>query len=225
MNDAERWKHRLSTVLQILLYLPLTLAVLGQPAFLANSLLLFGHSLIHGTLALLTSHSPWLSVLQTPMHPFLLLLSFNMFSTTNAVSPWVSSAASWWGTVLRFSSPGAIVLEGLSSLLVAQKFGQVGKDLVGTGREDFQIGLLVLSAAAYVGASYWLVQTYTAVASSPLSSTLLGVALTAFVFLTFIGFAQKKTNVIESSALALVLAYNVWLCGFDKRAFSDPASS
>lgn len=159
------------------------------------------------------------------MHPFLLLLSFNIFSTTGPIAPWINVAASWWGSILRFSSPAAIVMEGLSSLLVAQKLGQVGKELVGTAREETQLGLLIASAAAYVGAASWLVQNYSAIATSPLSSTLLGVALTAFVFLTFIGFALRRTNVIESSALALVLTYNVYLCGFDRRAFSDPASS
>jgi hypothetical protein len=68
-------------------------------------------------------------------------------------------------------------------------------------------------------------KAYPAAASSPLSSTLLGVALTAFVFLTFIGFALRRTNIIESSGLALFLAYNVWLCGFDQTSFSDPSSS
>lgn len=60
---------------------------------------------------------------------------------------------------------------------------------------------------------------------SPLSSTLLGIAITAFIFLTFIGFALRRTNVIESSLLALWLAYNLWLAGFDQKSFSDPASS
>jgi hypothetical protein len=216
---------RLSTVLQILLYLPLTLAVLGQPAFLANSLLLFIHSLIHGSLALLTAHSPWLSVLQTPMHPFLLLLCFNMFSTSTPIAPLVEEAAGWWGTALRFSSPAAIVMEGLSSLLVAQKLGHVGRELIGSSREEVQLGFLVASAVAYVGSAWIIIQTYGAIATTPASSTLLGVTLTAFVFLTFIGFALRRTNVIESSTLALFLAYNIWLCGFDRRAFSDPASS
>jgi hypothetical protein len=159
------------------------------------------------------------------MHPFLLLLSFNVFSTSTPVAPWIQTAASWWGTALRLSSPFAIVMEGLSSLLVAQKLGQVGRELVGSGREEIQLGLLIASAFAYVGAAWIIIQTYAAVATAPLSSTLLGVALTAFVFLTFIGFALRRTNVIESSALAIVLSYNVWLCGFDRRAFSDPASS
>jgi hypothetical protein len=138
---------RLTTVVQILLYLPLTLSVLGQEAFLANSLLLFIHALIHGTLALFSSHSSLLSVLQPPMHPFLLLLSFNVFAGVNAVNPWIHTAASWWGTALRFSSPCAIVMEGLSSLLVAQRLGQMGKELVDEGREEVQLGLLVASAS------------------------------------------------------------------------------
>lgn len=68
-------------------------------------------------------------------------------------------------------------------------------------------------------------QSYPNAASSPLSSTLLGVALTAFVFLTFIGFVLRRTNIIESSGLAVVLAYNVWLCGFDQKSFTDPIAS
>ena len=59
-------------------------------------------------------------------------------------------------------------------------------------------------------------QSYPAAAETPLSSTLLGVAITAFIFLTCIGFVLRRTNVIESSGLALFLAYNVWLCGFDE---------
>jgi hypothetical protein len=140
--------YRLSTVAQILLYLPLTLSVLGQQAFLANSLLLFVHALIHGSLHwLFASQSSLLSVLQPPMHPFLLLLSFNVFAGVMAVNPWIATAASWWGAALRFSSPGAIVMEGLSSLLMAQKLGQKGKELVGEGREEVQLALLISSAA------------------------------------------------------------------------------
>lgn len=148
--------YRLSTVGQILLYLPLTLSVLGEPAFLANSLLLFMHSLIHGTLALFSNHSPILSVLQPPMHPFILLISFNVFSAA-AVSPIVTSAAAWWGTLLRFSSPGFITMEGLCSLLVAQKLGQQGKLIVGEGREEYQLGLLIGAAVTYVASAWWIV--------------------------------------------------------------------
>ena len=120
----------------------------------------------------------------------------------------------------------------MSSLLVVQKLGQVAKELVEEG-EKYQFGLLVGAAAAYVTSAWWIVtvrvkssvqtydhsrvlQSYPAAAASPLQSTFLGVALTAFIFLTCIGFVLRRTNVIESGGLALVLAYNFWLCGFDQ---------
>jgi len=212
---------KLSTVLQILLFLPLTLATLSTQAFLLLSLLLFIHSIVHGTLLLLWG-SPALSILQVPMHPFLLLLCFNIFS--QSVPPILLTAATWWGKILSWSSPWFIVLEGLSSLLVSQRLGQVGRQLAGEG-EGYQFTLLVASAVAYVASAWWIGAAYPSAASSPLSSTLLGVALTAFVFLTLIGFSMRRTNVIESSALSLVLAYNIWLCGFDISSISDPASA
>jgi len=109
-------------------------------------------------------------------------------------------------------------------LLVVQKLGHQGKRLVGEG-EGYQFGLLIATAVAYVTSAWWIVVAYPAAASSPLSSTLLGVGLTAFIFLTIIGMVLRRTNIIESSGLALFIAYNVWLCGFDQKAFSDPSSS
>ncbi|KAN0100578.1 hypothetical protein V8E55_000562 [Tylopilus felleus] len=205
---------RLSTVLQILLFLPLTLATLSTPAFLLLSLLLSVHSFIHGTLILLWG-SQLLSVMQVPMHPFLLLVSFNAFS--RSVHPILATAVSWWGKILTFSGPTYVAMEGLSSLLFAQKVGQVGKELADE-RESYQFGILIASAAAYVVAAWWIVVAYPAAATSPLSSTLLGVALTAFLFLTVIGFRLRRTNIVESSMLSLFLAYNIWLCGFDQTA-------
>ena len=127
----------------------------------------------------------------------------------------------------------------MSSLLVSQRLGQVGKELVGEG-ESYQFGLLIGAAAAYVTSAWWIVmvsscysrvvaakfihvQSYPTAASSPLSSTLLGAAVTAFVFLTCIGFVLRRTNVIESSGLALFLAYNVWLCGVNEKSAVDTA--
>lgn len=95
-----------------------------------------------------------LSVMQVPMHPFLLLVCFNAFSDT--VHPALTVAAAWWGRILHWSSPGLIVMEGMSSLLVAQRLGQVGKELVGEG-EAYQFGLLVAAAAAYVASAWWIV--------------------------------------------------------------------
>ncbi|KAF8632616.1 hypothetical protein AX15_001818 [Amanita polypyramis BW_CC] len=212
---------RLSTVLQIFIFLPLTLATLSRQAFLLLSLLLCIHSLIHGTL-LMVWDSNALSVLQVPMHPFLLLVCFNIFSSS--INPWIVTATEWWSTILTLMGPLFIAMEGLSSLLVAQKLGQEGKKLVEKG-EAFQFGLLIATSATYVASAWWIVDSYPTAASSPLSSTLLGVAITTFLFLTFIGFWLRRTNIIESSGLALFIAYNVWLCGFDQKSFSDPASS
>lgn len=68
-------------------------------------------------------------------------------------------------------------------------------------------------------------QAYPSSATSPLAATLLGAAITSYIFLTLIGFSLRRSNIIESSALALFLAYNIWLCGFDVSSISDPASS
>ncbi|TEB35212.1 hypothetical protein FA13DRAFT_1449255 [Coprinellus micaceus] len=129
-----------------------------------------------------------ISFLQVPMHPFLLLLCFNIFSTST-VNPWLVTAANLWGKALKFSGPLFIGMEGMSSLLVAQKVGQEGKKLVDRG-ETYQLGMLIAAAAAYVTSAWWIVvshhgcfkQSYPTAAASPLSSTLLGVALTAFLF-------------------------------------------
>ncbi|KAM6498069.1 hypothetical protein JOM56_006017 [Amanita muscaria] len=212
---------RLSTVLQILIFLPLTLATLSRHAFLLLSLLLCIHSLIHGTLHMFWGSNAW-SVLQVPMHPFLLLVCFNVFSSS--VNPSIITATELWATFLTLMGPLFIAMEGLSSLLVAQKAGQEAKKLLERG-EVFQFGLLIATSVTYVISAWWIVESYPTAASSPLSSTLLGVALTTFLFLTFIGFWLRRTNIIESSGLALFIAYNVWLCGFDVKAFLDPASS
>lgn len=143
---------RISTVAQIILFLPLTLSTLSTQAFLLLSLLLVIHALIHGTLLLLWKH-PALSVMQVPMHSFLLLVCFNVFS--QEVHPWLTSAVTWWGKILNLSSPGFIILESLSSLVVAQKLGQVGKEMVGD--EEGTLGLLVGAAAAFVTAAWWIV--------------------------------------------------------------------
>lgn len=144
---------RLSTVLQILIFLPLTLATLSKQAFLLLSLLLCIHAFIHGTLALLWG-SEALSVLQVPIHPFLLLVCFNVFSSS--VNPYLALAVNCWGMALSFFGPLFIVMEGLSSLLVVQKLGQEGKKLVYKG-ESYQFVFLVAAAVAYVASAWWIV--------------------------------------------------------------------
>ncbi|KAJ7492666.1 hypothetical protein FB451DRAFT_1336530 [Mycena latifolia] len=202
---------RLSTALQILIFLPLTLATLSTRAFLLLSLLLSIHSLIHGTCIILWPGSKAWSFLQVPMHSFLLLVCFNVFSSP--VNPWLLTAADAWGKMLAFSGPLFILLEGVSSLLVVQKAGQIGKELVAEG-ESYQLGLLVGTAVTYVSSAWWIVVSYPAAASSPLASTLLGAALCSFFFLSCIG-------------MFLFIAYQVWLCGLgsDEKSVFDSASS
>lgn len=95
-----------------------------------------------------------LPAMQLPIQPFLLLVCFNIFS--QSVNPLLLSLASWWGTILTLSSPLFIILESVSSLLVVQKLGQVGRDLVGKG-EVYQFVLLIVSAVAYVVSAWWIV--------------------------------------------------------------------
>ncbi|KAJ7125628.1 hypothetical protein C8R43DRAFT_1029702 [Mycena crocata] len=215
---------RLSTAVQILIFLPLTLATLSTQAFLLLSLLLSIHSIIHGTCILIWPGSKALSFLQVPMHSFVLLVTFNIFSSP--VNPWLITAADAWGKMLAFSGPLFILLEGVSSLLVVQKAGQISKELVAEG-ESYQLGLLVGTAVTYVSSAWWIVVSYPAAASSPLASTLLGAAICSWFFLSCIGFVLRRTNVVESSGMALFIAYNVWMCGLgsDEKSVFDSASS
>ena len=72
------------------------------------------------------------------------------------MNPLLLSLASWWGTVLTYLSPFFIILESVSSLLVAQKLGQVGRELVAEG-EAYQFVFLIASAVAYVVSAWWIV--------------------------------------------------------------------
>lgn len=157
--------YRLSTVLQILIFLPLTLATLSTPAFLLLSLLLSVHSLIHGTMILMWG-SEALSVLQVPMHPFLLLVCFNVFSSS--VNPWLATITNLWTTVLKYGGPLFIMMEGLSSLLVAQKLGQEGKKFVGDD-EVRQFGVLILTAIGYVTSAWWIAVVSAVSLSTPVA--------------------------------------------------------
>ena len=146
---------RLSTALQIVLFLPLTLVTLSKQAFLLHSLLLGIHAIIHGTMLLFWSSNA-LSILQLPMHPFLLLVCFNAFSQSVHAS--LLTAAAWWGKILIFLGPAFIVMEGLSSLLVLQNLGQEGRRFIrDSEREYYQFALLIATAVAYVISAWWIV--------------------------------------------------------------------
>ena len=216
------------TFLEILIFLPLTLATLSQSAFLVLSLLLTLHSIIHSTLSLVLptinissdrvlSLPLFLPFFAMPVHPFLLLLVFNIFSTLSSTTPpFLLTLASWWGTFLRYSSPIMAGLEAIASLIFIQSAGMVSKELAGRS-EGYQFGLLIASASAYVAASAWVVLSFVDAASTPMTAMLFGCALTSLFFLTGIGFNMRRTNVVESSGVALILAYNIWQCTDDTR--------
>ncbi|KIJ45664.1 hypothetical protein M422DRAFT_166584 [Sphaerobolus stellatus SS14] len=205
---------RLGTVFQILMFLPLTLSTISTSAFLILSFLLSIHSIIHGTMTLFWG-SDALSFLQLPVHPFLLLLCFNLFASPISGVLWLVKVAEWWGFCLKLWTPIFIGFEGISSLLVAQSWGQKSKGLASRS-EQWQFTLLFGAAAAYVGAATIIVLAYPAAAVSPFTASLLGASIASLFFLTLIGFALRRTNVIESAGLALFLAYNVWLCGYEE---------
>ncbi|KZT57127.1 hypothetical protein CALCODRAFT_483480 [Calocera cornea HHB12733] len=204
---------RLSNFAQILLFLPLTLSTLGQPAFLTLSLFLTLQSLIHCSLQLIPPLKPWLTFFQVPLHPVLLLLSFNLATPVDGhINHWVELVSWLWGTTLRYSSIIFVVVEGIASLVLVQNWGQEAITLADRG-DIVQFGLLVVAAAAYVASATWIYICFSITASSPISAVLLGVAITCLIFLTLIGFITRRTNVIESAGVALYLSYNLWLCG------------
>ncbi|KAG1853877.1 hypothetical protein C8R48DRAFT_830902 [Suillus tomentosus] len=163
--------------------------------------------------------------MQVPMpHPFLLLVAFNAFSQSAQPQAWLATAVYWWGRSAVLLTWTVIIDFEVS--LADIRAGE-GFDVVfdGEGDEspDWEAGDVVLRVQSKKEKGACI--AYPAAAASSLSSTLLGVALTAFLPLVLIGFRLRRTNVVEASLLALFLAYNVWLCGFDQTSFSGPASS
>jgi hypothetical protein len=91
------------------------------------------------------------------MHPFLLLVVFNIFSQPSGTIQFICTLAVYWGTFLKFITPFFIAIEAIASLLVAQSLGQEGKRLAGKS-EAWQLGLLIGSAAGFVGGGYWMIR-------------------------------------------------------------------
>ncbi|KAG8817570.1 hypothetical protein FRC17_011170 [Serendipita sp. 399] len=108
-------------------------------------------------------------------------------------------------------------IEALSSLIVIQSAGMISKELAGRS-EGYQFALLIASASAYVASFAWVFLSFADAASTPVTAMLFGCALTSLLFLTGIGFNMRRTNVVESSGVALILAYNIWQCTDDSFA-------
>ncbi|GAA5934943.1 Ice2p [Sporobolomyces koalae] len=241
-----RFTAHVSSFAQILLYLPLALDIAGKQCMLALSLLLtfaFGfaatlHLLVRNTR--LKPISTALSLLQPLLVPALLLLTLNLYSTEDALTPSpaslrskilhphaqtaaavpaahiaspllhsiLESAPAHWSTILRTLSPIFVILEGLCTLLCIQRVSRFTLARIENSKSpDFmRLGVLVLASAVYVGNFWFLFESYGSV-SDKISATLIGVAVTAILFLSGISFSTQKGNVVETS---LMLAYAVF---------------
>ncbi|KWU42714.1 ICE2-domain-containing protein, partial [Rhodotorula sp. JG-1b] len=198
---------QLVSILQVLLFLPLTLDIAGPDCMLALSLLL--------TLSPVSTLVAWLQPLVIPA---LLLLTLNLYSATgeaphpHPAPAWLTyalaAAPSYWERLLRTSSPVFVILEGLCTLLCIQALSRfsLGRIQASKTPDLFRMGSLILAAGVYVASAYFLWESYGAVPDR-ISSTLIGVAVTTILFLSGISFSIQKGNVIESS---LMLAYAVF---------------
>ena len=141
---------------QILLYLPLTLSALSPSSFLVLSLFQAVQSFIHCTLKIVLppQSSPFLPFLQLPVQPVLLLLAFNLASSSSASAVYDLAAA--WGQILRWWTPAFMAMEGIASIIVAQASGRTGRVLAERS-ENWQFGFLVGAACAYVVSAFWVI--------------------------------------------------------------------
>jgi hypothetical protein len=131
-----------------------------------------------------------------------------------------------YANVLRWVSPLFTLAEGISTLLVIQVVGKVGKGWADEEEKEEGIewrGLLGLVAAALVYCAglagvirasrelTWreadlIKQEFPSGPASSIPAFMLGAALTTVLFLSLIGFALRRTNVLETS---LVFVYVV----------------
>ena len=222
-----------ATFAQVLLALPMTLDLLGKlislpllsqrsppgaPSFLLLSLLLTVHHFIYSTLRLLLKNTPLaplisiLSFLSPAISSSLVLLTFYYYlhppPPSGASHILVAILPKAYATVLRWVSPLFTLLEGISTLLVVQVAGRVGK---GWADEEEREGVewrslagLVVAALVYCAGLAGVLKSFSMF--EPFPAFLLGAALTSVVFLSLIGFTLRRTNVLETS---LVFVYVV----------------
>lgn len=225
----------MATFAQVLLALPMALDLLGAPSFVLLSLLFIIHHFLYSTLRLLlknTSFAPLITILSF-LSPFistsLVLVTLYFYLHPPSTAPWspshvlVDVLPYLYASILRWVSPLFTLLEGISTLLVVQMAGRVGKGWADEEDKDEGIewrSLLGLVAAALVYCAglagvAWVFPTF-----SSLPAFLLGVALTTVVFLSLIGFTLRRTNVLETSLVFVYVVYSAWLSSVE--ATMDP---
>ncbi|BEJ13408.1 hypothetical protein CspHIS471_0305820 [Cutaneotrichosporon sp. HIS471] len=218
----------LATFGQVLFALPMALDLLGPPSFLLLSLLFTLHHFGYSTLRLLlknTLFAPLITVLSffSPLISGLcVLLTFYYYITPPENSRFghvlVNVLPYLYASVLRWVSPLFTLIEGISTLLVIQITGRIGKGW--TADDDKEEGFewrglvgLVFSSLVYSSALWLIVYAFP---DMPFPAFLLGVALAATVFLSVTGFTLRRTNVIETAFVLLYVAYSAWLSGVER---------
>ncbi|CEQ42925.1 SPOSA6832_04799 [Sporobolomyces salmonicolor] len=148
----------------------------------------FRHKLLHHT-----PHAP-------PSHP--------AHPTSSALVDFARHAPLYWASLLRTLSPIFVILEGLCTLLCIQRVSRFTLGRIEGSRSPdlLRMAVLIVAAGVYVGSAYFLWESYESVPDT-ISATLIGVAVTAILFLSGISFSIQKGNVIETS---LMLAYAVF---------------
>ncbi|WVO16053.1 hypothetical protein L204_103718 [Cryptococcus depauperatus] len=125
-----------------------------------------------------------------------------------------------YAQILRWVSPLFTLLEGISTLLVIQVAGRVGKGWA--DEEDKDEGLewrsvvaLMAAALVYCAGLAGVVKVFPLSSTSALPAFFLGSALTSVLFLSLIGFSLKRTNVLETSLVFVYVVYSAWLSGIE----------
>ncbi|KAL7420250.1 hypothetical protein Q5752_005219 [Cryptotrichosporon argae] len=222
---AVSWLGGMATFAQVLLALPMALDLLGPPSFLLLSLLFTLHHTIYSSLRLLLKNTvlaPTITILSllSPAITALLIL-FTLYTFLNPPSAGeghifgasaghilVDVLPYLYASVLRWVSPMFTLLEGVSTLLVVQVLGRVGRDWADDdekeeGLEWRSLVGLVAAALLYCAGLAWLVWAFPPTSTSSVSAFLLGCAITSVLFLSLIGFSLRRTNVLETSLVFL----------------------
>ncbi|KAL0253926.1 hypothetical protein I308_101304 [Cryptococcus tetragattii IND107] len=218
----------LATFSQVLLGLPAALSLLGPSSFLLLSLLFTLHHLLYSTLRLCLKNTPLaplvsiVAVLSPAISAALALLTLYFYLAppppgASLAHCLVNILPFAYAQILRWVSPLFTLLEGISTLLVIQVAGRVGKGWA--DEEDKDDGLewrsvvaLVAAALVYCAGLAGIIKTFP---SLPFPAFLLGAALTAVLFLSLIGFSLKRTNVLETSLVFVYVVYSAWLSGVE----------
>ncbi|WVR03178.1 hypothetical protein IAU60_000169 [Kwoniella sp. DSM 27419] len=227
----------LATFTQVLLALPMALDLLGPPSFLLLSLLFTLHHFLYSTLRLVLKNTPLaplvsiLSFLSPFISSFLVLLTIYYYlqpPTPTAPRSLIPNLSHYlvnivpfaYAQILRWVSPLFTLLEGISTLLVIQVAGRVGKGWADEEEKDEGVEWrslvgLVAAALVYCAGLAGIVKTFPLSPESSFPAFLLGAALTAVLFLSMIGFSLRRTNVLETSLVFVYVAYSAWLSGVE----------